>query len=129
VGGSPTFFESLRYEWKGAHTIGWYSDFGPYYSDGRPYFRYSYRVGAVTFGGQGLYDDDTSDIYFRHVGEPIGVQYLTQRPWVSTIKPTAWNFRFSRNLLALSFVMFSSGLWLSLSRVAKPKEAFDEYTA
>ena len=114
---SPLFYEAFLYAYSGAHTVGWYSDFGPDYgADGRPYFFYAYKVGSVTYGSPGLYDDDNSEIYFRKVGDPIGVSYLKQKPWISTIKPVEWNFRFSRLALVIFAVAFTFGIWLSVSR-------------
>ncbi len=42
---------------------------------------------------EGLYDDATSDIHFRHIGDPISLTYLRKEPWVSTVKPWRWNLR------------------------------------
>jgi hypothetical protein len=95
----PTVWENFRY-WRGTHTIGWYADFGPEYRAGRPYFCYAYAVGTVTYGGRGLYDDDTSDIYQRKVGDPIGVTYLPKTPWESTMRPTKWDLQLSATLAA-----------------------------
>ena len=123
----PTFCEAFLYSWAGSHTIGWYSDFGPDYSpDGRPYFFYAYKVGNNTYGGRGLYDDDTSasDIYFRHVGDPIGVSYLRRKPWVSTIKPVQYNFTISCWSLGILAIAFISGIGLSALPVTQRESTF-----
>lgn len=113
------FHETFSYSLGGSHTVGWYSDFGPDYgTDGRPYFFYAYKVGSTIYGGRGLYDDETSDIYFRKVGDPIGVSYLKQKPWMSTIRPVEWNFRFSLLALMILVVIFTCGIWLCYIRFA-----------
>ena|SRR5215475_67815 len=77
----PSIYRNARFSLGGTQTVGWYSNFGPYYdARGRPYFLYADSVGGVTYGGRGLYDDDTSEIYFRQAGDPIGVTYLTRKP-------------------------------------------------
>src|SRR5690349_24725601 len=113
---SPLFYEAFLYAYTGARMVGWYSDFGPDYgADGRPYFFYAYKVASVTYGGRGLYDDDTSEIYDKKVGDPIGVSYLKQKQWMSTIRPVEWNFWFSRLALVVLAVTFILGIWLSIS--------------
>jgi hypothetical protein len=107
--------ETLLYAWGGVHTIGWYSDFGPDYdADGHPYFFYAYKVDGVTYGGRALYDDETSDIYYRNVGDAFGVTYLRKKPWISTGKPIAWNLHFCRLPLMFLFLAFVVGIWFSV---------------
>jgi hypothetical protein len=97
--------------------VGWYSDFDPKYgADGRPRFGYAYKVGSVTYGGLALYDDETSKIYYRKAGDPIGVSYLRQKPWVSTIEPVEWNFRVSRLAMTALAMAFILGILLSVAR-------------
>ena len=114
---SPIFYEAFLYSFAGSHTVGWYSDFGPDYGpDGRPYFFYAYKVNGVIYGGRGLYDDENSGIYYRRAGDPVGLNYLKQKPWISTIKPVEWNFRLSRMAIVILSVSFTFGVWLSVSR-------------
>jgi hypothetical protein len=110
----PALYEDLRFSLSGRHTVGWYSDFGPYYVDGRPYFFYAYKLENVTYGGRGLYDDDTSDIYFRKLGDPIGVTYLEKAPWVSTMRSVRWDLKVSAVLMAIPLFVFLGGIFLSL---------------
>jgi hypothetical protein len=115
----PPLYEDIQFSLRGVHTIGWYSDFGPDvgpYKDnaGRAYFIYAYRVGNVTYAGRGLYDDDTSDIYFRKPGDPIGVTYLEKAPWVSTMRSVRWDLKVSAVLMAIPLFVFLGGIFLSL---------------
>jgi len=109
----PALYEDIRFSLRGIHTVGWYSDFGPYYVDGRPYFLYAYKVENVTYGGRGLYDDDTSDIYYRKPGDPIGVTYLEKAPWISTMRAVRWDLKESAVLMAIPLFIFLGGIGLS----------------
>jgi hypothetical protein len=111
----PALYDDVRFSICGAHTVGWYSDFGPdNYGGDRPYFLYAYKVENVTYGGRGLYDDDTSDIYYRKVGDPIGVTYLKNAPWISTMRAVRWDLKESAVLMTIPLVMFVGGVFLSL---------------
>jgi hypothetical protein len=103
----------VRFTTDGTHTVGWYSDFGPYYgTSGKPYFLYAYKVGTATYGGQGLYDDDTSEVYFRKPGDPIGVTYLLRAPWISTMK--AEDLTESMALASIPLLFFWGGICFTL---------------
>jgi hypothetical protein len=111
---APLFYQASVYHFRGSHTLGWYSDFGPEYGpDGRPYFFYAYKVGTLTYGGRARYDDDNSGIYYRRVGDSIGVSYLREKPWISTIEPVEWNFRILRLTAVILVVAFISGIGVS----------------
>jgi hypothetical protein len=111
---SEQFYRSALYEFCGSQTVGWYSDFQ---ADCPPHgqcFLYAYRAGGVTYGGRGLYENaDNSDIYFKNVGSPVGVGYLTKRPWVSTLEPG--DFKFDCVATTALTVLFVWGIRLSVT--------------
>jgi hypothetical protein len=111
----PVLYSDIRFSLGGAHTIGWYSDFGPYYgTNGKPYFLYAYKVGTATYGGQGLFDDSTSEVYFRKPGDPMGVTYLAKKPWLSTMRWPTWELKQSAMIATIPFLVFVGGLYLSM---------------
>jgi hypothetical protein len=113
---SPLFYKYALYKFVGVRAVGWYSDFGPYYySSDRPYFLYAYKVGSATYGGRGLYDDAQSDIYYENLGHPVGVSYLTNKPWVSTLEPVEWDFEIGCIGVVLLAAVFVCGIRLSVT--------------
>jgi hypothetical protein len=83
-------------------------------TNGKPYFLYAYKVGTATYGGQGLFDDSTSEVYFRKPGDPIGVTYLAKKPWLSTMRWARWELKQSAMLATIPFLIFAGGLYLSM---------------
>jgi hypothetical protein len=113
----PNLYQDFRFSRNGAHTIGWCLDFDhDVFIDGRPYFSYAYTVGATTYGGQGLYDDQNSDMAFRNVGYTIGVMYLRKTPWISTVRAVEWNVKELGFWAIGCLIIFLGGLWLSVHR-------------
>jgi hypothetical protein len=119
----PTIYEDIQFSRIGTHSTGWYSDLDPGYDiKGRPYFEYAYTVKQVTYGGRGLYDDETSEIYYRHSGDPIEVTFLSKRPWISTIKAVEWDLRESALWATICLIIFLWGIWLSLVSRTKTRQ-------
>jgi len=74
----------LQFSSDGVRTTGWITDLE---HDERPVFLYAYVVGNITVGGQAPLDDETSDIYYRHSGDPIELAYLSKK----TVDLNAWS--------------------------------------
>jgi hypothetical protein len=121
----PNLYENVRYFRDGVQTVGWYSNFDADDTDGHSYFKFAYKVGGVTYGGRGLYDDATSDIYFRNPGDPVSLTYLNKEPWVSTAKPWKWNLRQETLWATLCFVSLLASVCFSLFHLCtkRPKVA------
>ena len=118
----PAICWGIRFSLGGTQTVGWYSDFGDYYdSRERRYFLYAYTVEGVTYSGQGLYEDDTSDVYFRKPGDPIGVTYLSKKPWISTMKAVRSDLEESAVLAAIPFFVFVGGICFSFRPRRRPR--------
>jgi hypothetical protein len=112
----PIFLESLRYHFMGVRTSAWYSDFGPYYERGKPYFIYSYRIENLTYTGRRMFDDEHSSIYFRHIGDSLSVTYLRSEPWISSAEPVEFDLTISSIVAAVALSMLLVGIWLSVWR-------------
>ena len=122
---SPMFYETALYAFSGSHTVGWYSGLNDHFADGHWYFSYAYRVGGVTYGGRGSYQDANSSIYYRNVGDPIGVSYLRRKPWVSTLESVEWNLKIAWRALVTLAAVFLLGIGLSVSWRPEREHAFN----
>jgi hypothetical protein len=84
----------------------------------------------VTYGGQESWDEENSDIYYRHNGDKLAVSYLAHKPWVTR---KYWEmqerWRDSIKWTAIYFGLFMTGIWLSVLRRRKETSGIQNRSA
>jgi len=113
---TPQLLSDLTYERLVVTTRGWFTDV----EEQRECIHYAYKVGNVTYGGCESWNDETSDIYYRHDGDPLAVVYLADKPWLSRSgRNFARHLQISGGLMAF-FALLLLGSILLLRPRRKP---------
>ena len=75
---APSAYEDFNFAHDGVEVDAWYVDL----EQQNEYIHFAYRAGEKTFGGQESWNDQNSDIYYRHNGDKLPITYLAHRPWI-----------------------------------------------
>ena len=112
----PPAYENFHFAHDGVEAFGWYVDV----EQQNEYIHFAYQAGDKTFGGQESWNDQNSDIYYRHNGDKLPITYLGHRPWIYR---TGWasqnRWQNSKTSVGACAVIFLGTLLASIALMAR----------